>query len=77
MRLFEHKTRFSHLRKSEVIFVELMGPSYTHLERFPRGVVEHPKSDSCAEGGPGASAKGGSHAVFHTSILDIWVGRDL
>ena len=54
-----------------------MGPSYNDLMRFARGVVEHPEFDSCVEGGPGASAKGGSHAVFHTSILDIWVGRDL
>ena len=30
------------MRKSEVIFVELMGPSYTRPERFARGVVEHP-----------------------------------
>ena len=54
-----------------------MGPNITYLEHLVCGVVEHPKSDSYAEGGPGASAKGGSHAVFHTSILDIWVGRDL
>ena len=54
-----------------------MGPSNTHPERFARGVVEHPRHDPCAEGAPGASAEGGSHAVFHTSILDIWVGRDL
>ena len=54
-----------------------MGPSYTRPERFARGVVEHPRHEPCAEGAPGASAEGGSHAVFHTSILDIWVGRDL
>ena len=54
-----------------------MGANNTHLERFARGVVEHPQYDSYVEGVPGASAKGGSHAVFHTSILDIWVGRDL
>ena len=68
---------FTPLQQSEVIFVELMGSNITYLEHLVRGVVEHPKSDSYAEGGPGASAKGGSHAVFHTSILDIWVGRDL
>ena len=49
----------------------------SHLGGFVIGVVEHPQYDSCVEGAPGASAKGGSHAVFHTSILDIWVGRDL
>ena len=27
--------------KSEVIFVERMGPNNTHPERFARGVVEH------------------------------------
>ena len=77
VRSFEHKRRFSPVRQSEAIFVELMGPNNTHLEHLVRGVVEHPKSDSCLEGGPDASAKSGSHAVFDTSILDIWVGRDL
>ena len=54
-----------------------MASNITYLEHSVRGVVEHPRLDPYAEGGPGASAKGGSHAVFHTSILDIWVGRDL
>ena len=54
-----------------------MGANNTRPERFARGVVEHPQYDSCVEGAPGGRAKGGSHAVFHTSILDIWVGRDL
>ena len=27
-----------------------MGPNNTHLEHLVRGVVEHPKSDPCAEG---------------------------
>ena len=54
-----------------------MGPSYTHLGRFARGVVEHPKSDSCVKGAPGASAKGGLHAVFHVPIRDIRVSCDL
>ena len=54
-----------------------MGPSNTRPGRLARGVVEHPRHDPCVEGAPGASAEGGSHAVFHTSILDIWVGRDL
>ena len=71
------KSCFTPLRQSEAIFVELTGPNITYLKHLVRGVVEHPKSDSCVKGGPGASAKGGSHAVFHTSILDIWVGRDL
>ncbi len=71
MRQFEHKRGFSLLRHFDVIFVELMGPSITHLEHFDRGVVEHPQLDSCAEGVPGALAKGGSHAVFHVPILDI------
>ncbi len=65
------------MRKSEVIFVELMGPNNTRLERFARGVVEHPRLDPCAEGAPGASPEGGLRAVFHIPILDIWVGRDL
>ena len=54
-----------------------MGANNTRPERFARGVVEHPRYDPCAEETPGASAEGGSHAVFHTSILYIWVGRDL
>ena len=29
-------------RKSEAIFVEPMGSSYTHQERFRHGVDEHP-----------------------------------
>ena len=37
---------------------------------FVIGVVEHPKSDTCVKGVPGALAKGGSHAVFHVPILD-------
>ena len=74
---FQHKSCFTLLRQSDVIFVELMGPNITHLERFVCGVVEHPRSDSYAEGAPGALTRGDSHAAFHTSILDIWVGRDL
>ena len=77
VRQFGHKKRNPPVPKSEVISVERIGPNNTHPEHFARGVVEHPESDSCLEGGPGASAKGGSHAVFHSSILDIWVGRDL
>ena len=49
----------------------------SHQGGFVIRVVEHPKSDPCVEGTPGALAKGGSHAVFHVPILDIWVGRDL
>ena len=30
---------FSHVQQSDVIFVEEMGPSYTHLKRFVRGVM--------------------------------------
>ena len=40
---------FSHVQKSDVTFVEEMGPSYTHLQRVVRGVVEHPQLDSCAQ----------------------------
>ena len=54
-----------------------MVPNITRPERFARGVVEHPQSDQRARGAPGDLAKGGFRAVFHTSILDIWVGRDL
>ena len=32
----------THVRKSEDIFVEPMGSSYTHQERFRHGVDEHP-----------------------------------
>ena len=77
MRPFVHPGCFTPLRQSEVIFVELKGPNNTHLERFSRGVVEHPKSDSFVEGAPGASAKGGLHAVFHVPIRDIRVSCDL
>ena len=59
------------------MFREVMTHWTSHLGGFVIGVVEHPRHDSCAEGAPGASAEGGSHAVFHTSILDIWTGRDL
>ena len=54
-----------------------MGPNNTRPDRLARGVVEHPRQDPCVEDAPCLSADGGSHAVFHTSILDIWVGRDL
>jgi len=54
---FGHKRCFTPLRQSEVIFVERMGPNNTHLERFARGVVEHPESDPRAEGGPGRPAR--------------------
>ena len=70
-------SRFSRQRQFEVIFVERMGPNNTHLERFARGVVEHPESDSRPEGVPGARPRCGFHAVFHVPIRGIWVGRDL
>ena len=54
-----------------------MGPNNTHLERFARGVVEHPESDPRAEGVPGARPGCGFRAVFHVPICGIWVGRDL
>ena len=54
-----------------------MGPSITHLAHSVRGVVEHPKSDTCVEGVPGARAGCGFRAVFHVPIRGIWVGRDL
>ena len=54
-----------------------MGPNNTHLEHFVRGVVEHPGSDSCVEGVPGARPGCGFRAVFHVPIRGIWVGRDL
>ena len=63
--------------KSDAILEELMVPNITRPERFARGVVEHPQFGSCAGDTPGDLAKGGFRAVFHTSILDIWVGRDL
>ena len=74
---FGAKTGFSPGRQSEVIFVERMGPNNTHLERFARGVVEHPESDPCAEGLPGARPGCGFRAVFHVPIRGIRAGRDL
>ena len=76
-RPFSANGGFSPLRQFEVIFVELMGPNITHLEHFVPGVVEHPKSDSCVEGVPGARPGCGFRAVFHVPIRGIWVGRDL
>ena len=64
-------------QKSEAIFVERIGPNNTHPERFPRGVDKHPHFGSYVEGTPGDSAKGGFYAVFHRSIRDSRVGRDL
>ena len=77
VQLFGAKRCFTLVRKSEVIFVELMGPTYTRPERFPRGVAEHPRHDSCAEGAPGGRAKGGFCTGYCMSILDIWVSCDL
>ncbi len=54
-----------------------MGPNITHLEHFVRGVVEHPKSDSCVEGVPGDRPGCGFRAVFHMPIRYIRAGRDL
>ena len=54
-----------------------MGPNNTHLGRFVRGVVEHPESDSCVGGVPGARPGCGFRAVFHVPIRDIRAGRDL
>jgi len=64
-------------RNSEAIFVEPMGSTYTHQERFRHGVDEHPHFGPRLWDTPGASAKGGSYAVFHMSKLDSAVGRDL
>ena len=75
--LFVPKRGFSPVRQFEVIFVERVGPNNTHLEHFARGVVEHPESDSCAEGTPGVWPGCGFRVVFHVPIRDIWVGRDL
>ena len=77
VRPFGAKRGFSPVRQSEAIFVERMGPSYTHPEHSVRGVVEHPKSDSCVEGVPGDRPGCGFRAGYRTSILGIWVGRDL
>ena len=64
-------------RKSEVVFVDPKGCTFTHQQRFRHGVDEHPHFGPCPWGTPGASAKGGSYAVFHMSKLDSAVGRDL
>ena len=64
-------------RKSDAIFGEPMGSSYTHQEHFTRGVDEHPHFGSRPRGTLGASAEGGSYAVFHMSKQDFRVGRDL
>ena len=63
--------------KSEVIFQEVMTHLISHQGGFAGGVVEHPRHDPCAEGVPGASAKGGSRAASHAPIRDIRAGRDL
>ena len=68
---------FTPVQQSEVIFVGRMGPNNTHPEHLVRGVVEHPESDPCVEGVPGARPGCGFRAVFHVPIRDIWVGRDL
>ncbi len=54
-----------------------MGPNITHPEHSARGVVEHPESDTCVEGVPGARPGCDFRAVFHVPIRGIWVGRDL
>ena len=64
-------------RNSEAIFVDPMGCNYAHQERFRHGVDEHPNFGPCSWDTPGASAKGGSYAVFHMSKQDFRVGRDL
>ena len=74
---FVRKTRFSLLRQSEVVFVELMGSVYTHQGGSAGGVVEHPQPGSCAEGVPGDRPGCGFCAVFHIPIRGIRAGRDL
>ena len=59
------------------MFREVMTHWSSHLGGFVIGVVEHPRHDSCAEGGPGASAEGGFYTGYCMSILDIWVSCDL
>ena len=54
-----------------------MGSNITYLEHSVRGVVEHPKSDSRAEGVPGARPGCGFRAVFHVQIRGTRAGRDL
>ena len=68
---------FSPVPDFEVIFVERMGPNYTHLERFVCGVVEHPQHDSCADGALCASAEGDFHGVFHVPIREFRFDCDL
>ena len=65
------------MRKSEVIFREVMTHLITHQGGFTGGVVEHPRPDPCAEGVPGPPAGGGSRVVLHVPIRDIRAGRDL
>ena len=74
---FGAKRCFTLFGQSEVIFREVMTHLITHQGGFAGGVVEHPRPDPCAEGVPGASAKGDFRAVLHAPILDIWAGRDL
>ena len=68
--------RFSPLRQSEVLFVEVMPHLISHQGGFAGGVVEHLRSGSCAEGAPGDPSGGGPRAGFRISILDIWVSCD-
>ena len=68
--------RFSPLRQSEVLFVEVMTHLISHRGGFAGGVVEHPRPDPYAEGVPGSRSGGDPRAGFRTSILDIWVSCD-
>ena len=61
---------FSHVQQFDVIFVDEMGPSYTHLSRSVRSVVEHPKLDSCVEGTLGVSTVS-SLLVVHMPTYDF------
>ena len=62
---------FSPVQQSDVIYVNEMGPNYTHMKRFVRGVVEHSELDSCAEVTLTASTEYGRHAVFHVPTCDF------
>ena len=77
VRPFVRPDRKSPHRKSDAIFVDPTGSTYTHPGRFGHGVDEHPHFGPSPWGTPGASAKGGSYVVFHMSKQDFRVGRDL
>ena len=55
---------FSLVQQSDVIFMEEMGLSYTHLMCFVCGVVEHLQLNSCVDDMLSASAESSIHILY-------------